>query len=131
MKSLSLLLVLNIIFCYTGLSANVCRSSVTQKTMNTGCHTTHEDDSIDGTTVKENSYNNKDATKEAMFMCHDALPNAPHGNDLNLKNILLYSVVINIPNPEINRVSSSYLSFETNKEYRPPDLFLLNSSFLI
>lgn len=131
MKYLSLLLVLNIIFCYTGLSASVCHSLSTPKTMNAGCHTTQDDEGIATKTTKENSYKNSDSTKHTMLMCHYALPNAPHGNDLTLKNILLDSVVINVPNLEINRVSSSNLSFEISKEYRPPDLFLLNSSFLI
>ncbi len=131
MKALSLLIVLNIILCYTGISASVCHSPSTPNTMNAGCHTTQEDDGIVTKTAKENSYTNPGATKHTMSMCHDALPSAPHGQDINLKDILSFSVVVSIPNLEINKASTSHLSFETNKEYRPPDLFLLNSSFLI
>lgn len=64
-------------------------------------------------------------------MCHYALPNAPHGHDFNLKSILSHSVVVNTPNLEINNVYKLNFSFENKKEYRPPDLFLLNSTFLI
>ena len=131
MKTLSLLLVLNVIFCYTGLSARVCHSLSTPKTMNAGCHTTQDDEGIATKTTKENSYKNSDSTKHTMLMCQDALPNATNGYDLNLKNILLSSVVVNVPDLETNKVSAFHLNHETKKEYCPPDLFLVNSSFLI
>ena len=131
MKTLSLLLVLNVIFCYTGLSDRVCHSLSTPKTMNAGCHTTQDGEGIATKTAEEHSYKNSDSTKHTTLMCHDALPNATNGHDLNLKNILLSSVVVNVPDLEINKVSTFHLNHETKKEYRPPDLFLVNSSFLI
>ncbi len=131
MKYISLLLVLNLIFCYTGLSASVCHSGVTQNTASIGCHTTSKDNNKDGKVVNENSYNNAETINQTVSMCHYALPNAPQGHDLNLKGILSLSVVVNTPNPEINNVYKLNFSFENQKDYRLPDLFLLNSTFLI
>ncbi len=131
MNYFSLLLVLNIIFCYTGLSASVCHSGVTPNTAIRGCHNTYKDNSNNSKVIQENSYQSKDETKQSMSMCHDALPNAPHSHDFNLKDILSHSVVVNTPNLEINNVYNLNFSLENKKEYRPPDLFLLNSTFLI
>ena len=131
MKTLSFLVVLNIIFCYTGLGATVCHSLSAPNAMNAGCHTTQDDEGIATKTAEEHSYKNSDSTKHTMLMCHDALPTATHGYDVSLKDILSYVAVVNLPDLEINRVSTFHLNHETKKEYRPPDLFLLNSSFLI
>lgn len=63
-------------------------------------------------------------------MCQDALPNAPLGHDFDLRQIILCSLVVDIPTSEINDVPSFPFSLEI-KEHHPPELFLSNSSFLL
>ena len=129
MRPLSFFLVLSIVLCYTGLGADVCHSRTLPNITN--CHTNQQDE-IPGTETIANSYENTDTTKHKMFMCHDTLTNAPHGHGFNLKDIILYSVAVNIPTLEISKVSSCFpLSLATKREYQPPELFLANSSFLL
>jgi len=132
MKLINLLLVLNIVFCYTGLSASVCHSNVTtSNTASTGCHSASKDKSDDSNISNESFHETPETINQTASMCHYALSNNPQIHDFNLKHILSHSFVVNIPNLEINRVFASHLTLETKKEYRPPDLFLLNSTFLI
>jgi len=129
MKSLSLLLILNIIFCYTGLSTGVCCSIDTPNIARTNCHTTHQDN-VSNMNATGHSYKNPDEKKHEISMCQDALTNAPNGHYFDLRDIG-YSVPVSTPNLETNRVFNSPLKFEIKKQYRLPDLFLLNSSFLL
>ncbi len=128
MKSLIFFLVCNIVLCYTGLGANVCYSSSLPNMPN--CHMSHSD-RISSVEKTANSYKDTDAVNHAMSMCQDALLNAPHSYDSNLKYIILYSLAVNIPVLEINTVPSFSLNLALKTEYRPPDLFLANSSFLL
>jgi hypothetical protein len=88
-------------------------------------------DGVSGAENATNSYKSTDAINHTMSMCQDALPNAPHGYDSNLKHIILHSLAINIPILEINRVSNFHLKLEIKREYQPPEVFLANSSFLL
>jgi hypothetical protein len=93
------------------------------------CHTNHKNE-FSGTKTTANSYKNTDATNHARSMCQDALPNdAPHG--YTIKDIILYSPAVNAPTLEVDKASSFPLNLALKTEYRPPDLFLANSSFLL
>ncbi len=127
MKSLSFFLVLSVILCYTGLGVDVCHSLTLPDITN--CHANQRNEIPDTETIA-NSYKNTDATKYNMC-CYDTLPNAPHGYDFNLKDIILFSVAVNIPTLEINKISSSPLSLTIKREQQLPELFLANSSFLL
>lgn len=129
MKYFSLLLVSTVFFCYTGV-CYALYTSLFSNIMKTSCHTTHQD-KVSNTDASTHSYKNPDSERNQIGMCQDALLSAHNSYDLNLKDILIYSLVVNIPSLEINKVFNSRLSFELKKQYHPPDLFLLNSSFLI
>jgi hypothetical protein len=130
MKYLSLLLASSVFFCYTG----VCYAFYTTpnpKVTKTSCQTTHHNKVSNADANAYSYYNNPDSGNNQIGMCQDALLSAHNGYDLNLKDILLYSLVVKVPSLEINKVFNSRLNFEIKKQYRPPDLFLLNSSFLL
>ena len=127
MKYLSFLLVLTTFLCYTGICADVCYSNnASEINTNTGCHGDKKQD----TSNSANSYRNSNHIKHNIYMCQDALPNAPVSHDFDLANLLLCSLAINLPTSEINDVPSFLFSLEI-KEHHPPELFLSNSSFLL
>lgn len=129
MKYLSLLLVSTLLFCYTG----ICYALYTTGTLNitkTNCHTSHQD-RASNTDANIHSYNDPDSGKGQGSMCQDALLSAHNSYDLNLKDTLSYSLVANIPSLETDKVFNPPSIFEIKKQYRPPDLFLLNSSLLL
>src|SRR5574341_2092670 len=123
MKYTSFFLVLVVILCRIGLDVDVYHSDTLSNITNS--HTNYRDE-ISGTEAIANSYKNTEAT-EHKCMCEHALPNAPQGHDLNLRDIILYSVAVDIPTLEINSVPSFALSLKI-REHHPPDLFLANSS---
>jgi hypothetical protein len=128
MKLISLFLVLNVILCYTGLDVGVSYSSTLPNITN--CHKNQRDEISSSESIK-NSYKNNDATQHGMFKCcYEALPNAPHGHDFDLKQIVLHSLAVNITTLDSNKLFSFLLSPRI-KEHHPPDLFLVNSSFLL
>lgn len=128
MKYLSLLLVISVVLCYTGLGATVCHSYDVMPNM-ANCHTNHKNEFSDAKTIA-NSYKNTDTTNHERSMCQDALPtNAPHG--YIIKNIISYSLAIDVPTLEVDNISSFPLNLTLKTKYRPPDLFLANSSFLL
>ncbi len=129
MKYLSLLLVSSVFFCYTGI-CYALYASLTTNIMKTSCHTSHQD-KVSNTDANTHSYNNPDSEMNQIGMCQDALLSVHNSYDLNLKDILLYSLVVNLPSIKINKPFNSLLDSETNREYRPPDLFILNSSLLL
>ena len=128
MKYLSLFLVISVVLCYTGLGANVCHSSGAMPSM-ANCHTNHKNE-FSGEKTIANTYKNTNATNHARSMCQDALPtNATH--NYIIKDIILYSLAIDVPTLEVDKVSSFPLNLTLKTKYRPPDLFLANSSFLL
>jgi hypothetical protein len=77
-----------------------------------------------------NSYKSSSELGPRTHMCQVALTGAHKSFDLNLKDIILYSVAHIIPIYEINSVPSLTLSLNI-KEHHPPALFLAKSSFLL
>ena len=130
MKYLSLFLVLSVAFCYTGLGASVCRSSgSTVPNMNMkNCHAT-QPNKIFGTKAAANSYKITGVMNHKACVCYDAVLNAPHNHIV--KNIILYPLAFDIPILKINTIPGFSLNLGLKTEYRPPDLFLTNSSFLL
>lgn len=126
MKYVNFLLVLILIFCYTG---SIARASYSPSPSNIeNCHTTNKQKDTPDINL-ENYYKNDEATEHKMLKCcHDALPTPPYIHD---SHIVAYLLEAKVPTLEINKASSFILDIETKKEYRPPDLFLINSSFLI
>lgn len=126
MKYSVLILILVVILCRIGFGGDVYHSDTLTNITNS--HTNHHDE-FPGTEAIANSYKNSETT-EHKCMCEHALPNAPLGHDINLRDIIAYSVAVNIPTLEINSVPSFTLSLKI-REHHPPDLFLANSSFLL
>ena len=127
MKYLSFFLALTTFLCYTGICADVCYSNNTSEiTANAGCHGTKKQD----TSNSAISYQNSNHINHKIYMCQDALPNAPFSHDFDLTNLLLCSLAINLPISEIYDVPGYPFSLEV-KEHHPPELFLSNSSFLL
>jgi len=127
MKYASLFLVLVVILCRIGFGEDDHHSYNLPNITNSD--TNHQDE-IYGTDTIANSYKNTESTEHKMCMCEHALPNAPLGHDINLRDIIAYSVAVNIPTLEINSVPSFALSLKI-REHHPPDLFLANSSLLL
>jgi len=127
MKYASLFLVLVVILCRIGLDVDVYHSDTLSNITNS--RTNHQDE-ISGTKSIANYYINTESANHKVCMCEHALPNAPLGHDINLRDIIAYSVAVNIPTLEINSVPSFALSLKI-REHHPPDLFLANSSLLL
>lgn len=128
MRYLTLILALIVFSCYTG----VCYAfnfKPTPDTTKTSCHTSHQSKIPDKSSTA-NSYSNPYSAKNQEGMCQDALTSAPKSNYFDLLNAL-YSITFIIPSVEITDSSNSRFNSAGRREYRPPDLFLLNSSFLI
>ncbi len=131
MKYFSFYLTLNIILCYTGLGASVCYSRIgAVPNMNIENCRTSQPSNNSGVKAEASSYRITDATNQKMCTCYEVLLNASQSQEFNLKDIILYSVAVNTPTLEPNKVSSFYSSLRI-KEYHPPDLFLSNSSLLL
>lgn len=127
MKFMSILLILSIILCYTGVGMDVSHAGTLANVTN--CHKNQHDE-ISGTETIANSYEN-DATHHKMFKCcSDALPNATQGLDFGLKEIVVCPSLVNVPTLDVNKLNSFLLSLRI-KEHHPPDLFLVNSSLLL
>ncbi len=125
MKYANFLLILLLVFCYTGSIARAYYVPDPSSTEN--CHTNKQKDTSDINPT--GYYKNDDATEHEMLKCcHDVLPTPPYIHD---SHIIVYLLEVKVPTLEINKVSNFHLDIETKKEYRPPDLFLINSSFLI
>ena len=127
MKYTSLILILIVVLCRIGLGEDVYHSDTLPDITNS--HTNHHDE-ISGSEAEANSYKSKETAVHNTCMCEYALPNAPHGHDLNLREFISYSVALNLPTLEINSVPSFALNIKI-KGRNPPDLFLANSSFLL
>ena len=94
MKYLSIFLVLTTFLCYTGICADVSYSNNTSEiNTNTVCHGTKKQD----TSNSANSYRNSNHIKHNIYMCQDALPNAPQGFDLNQSDIILSLLTVYMP----------------------------------
>ncbi len=127
MKYTSFFLVLVVILCRIGLDEDVYHSDTLSNITNS--HINHQDE-ISCTEAIVNSYKYTESAEHNTCMCEHALPNAPLGHDINLRDIIAYSVAVNMSTLEINSVPSFALSLKI-KERNPPDLFLANSSFLL
>jgi len=130
MKFLCLLLVSNIIICYSGL-CNVCYSSNYTDITKTDCHKIHHYDEVDGSEKAANRYTNPKNVKGTNFRCQDALTNAPQLYNCDFKYILINSVAIDTFNIQIKKVSVRILNLTKIAYHSPPELFLSNSSFLL
>ncbi|MGH7799858.1 MAG: hypothetical protein ACREOW_04405 [Thermodesulfobacteriota bacterium] len=127
MKYLSFFLALTTFLCYTGICADVCYSNnASEITTNAGCHGTKKQD----TSNSAISYQSSNHINHKIYMCQDAIPNAPQGYDLNQSDIILSSPAVCMPTFEINKVHAFAFSINI-KEHHPPELFLSNSSFLL
>ena len=125
MKYANFLLILILVFCYTGSIAKAYYTPDLSSTEN--CHTSKQKDTSD--TNLTGYYKSIEATEhEGLKCCHDALPTPPYIHD---SHIIAYALEVKVLTLEINKVSNLLLDIETKKEYRSPDLFLIHSSFLI
>ena len=125
MKYANFLLVFILVFCYTGSIARAYHSPDLTSTEN--CHTDKQKDTSD--TSPAGHYKSDEVTEQGMLKCcHDALPTPPYIND---SHIIAYVLEVKVPTLEISKASNLLLDIETKKEYRPPDLFLTKSSFLL
>jgi hypothetical protein len=131
MKYLSFFLVLSVIFCYTGLGAGVCYSSsngvVSDMNMK-NCHAS-QPNKISGAKSVTGTYKITGIMDHKACVCYEVVLNAP--NSHIVKNIVLYPLAFDIPILQINRVPSFSLNLALKAQYRPPDLFLANSSLLL
>lgn len=134
MRYLSFLLIVSVIFCYTGVTSEVHHSSIVPD-VETGHGVHHEGHKQEVVNIgnASNSYKSADAAKhEALRCCYYTLLNASHDLGSNLKPTFLYLIAANLPVLPISKVSdSAFLSLKTKRGYRPPDLFLTNSTFLL
>ena len=127
MKYTSLILILIVVLCRIGLGENVYHSDTLPDITNS--RTNHHDE-ISGSEAEANSYKSKETAEHNTCMCEYALPNAPHGHDLNPKELISYSVVFNLPTLESKNFPSVPLNLGI-KDHHPPDLFIANSSLLL
>jgi hypothetical protein len=132
MKCFSFLLIISLLLCYTGVGPKARHSSTVSNLES--YHTTHHENhkqEAHGTDSMADSYKVTDATKHKVLKCCNyMLPNAPQSYNFDLVSTFLYSVV-NTPALEVNKTSSFPLGIEIQRKYRPPGLFLANSSFLL
>ena len=134
MKYVNLLLIISLIFCYTGIASNIhhppilAGSSSNHYAKQNECHKPETNKS----NILTGSYKSTDTTKHKMLSCcHYMLPNAPDGPDVNPANTFLYLIPPDLHISVINKASSFTFNLETNREYQPPDLFLKNLSLLL
>lgn len=124
MRYINLFLVLTMILCY-GLGGRVNHPCAFTETTNSY---TDRQSETSGTDILAKSYISADTAGQGESVCHYALLNASNDYDLSL---FLGSIVANKPNLETNQAFSFSSSIKTNKKYRPPDLFITNSSLLL
>lgn len=133
MKHVSFLLITSVIFCYTGIASHAHHSLISPGSgayhvKQSECHKQKANES----NTISSFYKSTDAPKHEMLRCcHYMLPNAPNSHDFSLVNTLLFLIAAHVPTLGSNEVSTSILNHKTKKKYEPPDLFLINSSFLI
>ena len=127
MKYTSLILILVVFLCRVGLGYDVYQSDALPKITN--CHTDHHDE-FPTTEAEANSYKSKETAEHNTCVCEYALPNAPHGHNLNLREFISYSVSLSLPTLE-NKNFPSVSSNLGIKNHHPPDLFIANSSLLL
>ncbi len=124
MKKLIFFLILILTLCYTGLGTAFSHTRPLPNMKD--CHMLNQ--GISSTDTVESSYKNIDITNQKTSMCPEALLNAPHDYDFS---VFLSLSAVSIPISEVFKTHSSPLSLIEKGEYRPPDLFLINSSLLI
>jgi len=128
MKYINLLLIISVILCYTGLGAGISRSQ--DPSNNTSCHATRSD-RVSGAESRVHSPRNNDSVNHGACICHDALTSATYNHDIDQKNIILSSAMVNTPILDIIKVSDFRLNFDARKNNQPLELYLANSSFLL
>jgi hypothetical protein len=128
MKNTSLFLILIVVLCRIGLGGDFCHSHILQTISE---YPTNHQDEISISKGTTNSYSDNKASNHEICMCNDALPNALHDHQHDLKSVTLYLASVKLPNTAVNKVSSSHLQTAIKREYLPHQLFLANSSFLL
>lgn len=128
MKYINLFLILSVILCYTGLGAGISRSQTHSN--KASCHASRLD-GVSGTGSTVNSPKNDDTENHGTCICHDALTSATYNHDIDQKNIILSSAIVNTSILVINKVSGFRLNLDIKKNYEPLELYLANSSFLL
>ena len=130
MKYVNFLLIISLLFCYTGLAYGAHHSPPVQVEGNH--HNMHQEGhghKAHSDHDKSISHKNITSTEHKSLECCDyAILNAPHDLDFNPD---LYSLAVNIPNLEINKISSLAPSPRIKRAFQPPDLFLEHSSLLL
>jgi hypothetical protein len=130
MKYVNLLLIISVIFCYTGIGFHAHHSLISSSSgayhvKQSECHKQE----INESNIITGFYQSTDTTKhETLSCCHYMLPNALNSHDFNLVHAFLSP---DLHTSVINKASSSTLNLEIKRKYQPPDLFLQNSSFLL
>ena len=128
MKYINLFLTLSIILCYTGLGEGISRSQTQSNNMS--CHA-NRSDGVSGPESTVNSPKNDDSSKYGVCICHNALTSTTYNHDVDQKNIILSSAIVNTPILVINKVSGFRLNLDIKKNNEPLELYLANSSFLL
>ena len=133
MKYINFLLVLTLVFCYTGIASEVHHSSTLPTSIENHHAKSQKCDKQENShlEISDNYYKNTNTTKhEGLECCHYMLPNAPHNYEFNPVDTFLYSVAVNI-SLENNKVFRYTSGLKIIREHDPPKLFLSNSSFLL
>lgn len=129
MRYVTLLLILALILCSMGFDDEANHSYDLSDIIN---YKNHEHESFDIKSIS-NSHKNTEAAdhENEMCICDLALLNASNNHYFNVKKNFLYSIAVNITTLEIGKAFSFPVSPQIKAEYTPPDVFLLNSSFLL
>jgi hypothetical protein len=92
----------------------------------------HEHESSGIESISNSIKNTEEVDHEnAICICDPALLNASNNHYFNVKKNFLYSMVVNITTIEIGKALSFPVSPQIKVEYKPPGIFLSNSSLLL
>ena len=128
MKYISLILASAVFFCYTGICYPVY-SDPAPKTTKISCHGPDQSETS-GKNNSGHSFTNPDNTKNQIDLCQDVLIGATYNINFDPGNAL-HLAAFNSPNLEVEKSPNYNFNIAVKKEYRPPDLFILNSSLLL
>ena len=128
MKYISLILAFAVFFCYTGICYPVYSDSAPETTK-ISCHGPDQSEAS-GTNNAVHSFTNPDNTKNQIDLCQDVLTGASNNINFDLGNALHTAAFI-LSNLEVEKSPNYNFDIAVKKEYRPPDLFILNSSLLL
>ncbi|GEM_PF-2259202 len=129
MKYTSLFLILALILCSMGFDDEANHSYDLSDIIN---YKNHEHESFGIKSISNSHKSTEVADHEnEMCICDLALLNASNNHFFNVKKNFLYSMSVNITTSEIGKAFSFLISPQIKTEYKPPDVFISNSSLLL